>query len=1320
MTRWQEVLHPPQFSGYQNVQPAHTSSRAEGIVRKAIFRTEVIVIMWRRHFFHELLILVICATILPAASGQSVTLSMSSINFGNVVVGTTSAVSKVTLTNSGTAALNMTGISASASFGETNNCVSPLAPKGHCLLSVTFSPTALGLTSGTLTISDNAGSGTQSVSLKGFGVVAATLLPTSFSFGSIVVGVTSTPQTATLTNNQSVPLNISSIAASSPFAVSASACGAQVLAKGTCKISVTFTPAALGTQAGKLTVNDDALNSPAQSVNLSGTGSVAVTLSPTSFSFGSIVIGVTSAPQTATLTNNQNVPLNISSIAASGPFAVNSNTCGAQVLAKNACKISVTFTPATLGTQTGQLTINDDGVNSPTQSVSLSGNGLAAKLVSVAISPGGASLPLGTKQQFKAVGSYNNNTTQDLTNSATWSSSAVAVATIGNLTGTKGLATSLAQGSTTITAKVTSSGATFTSSASLTVTPPALVSITVSPANQSVAAGGNLQFTANGAYTNGTSADITSTASWSSSDPTVATVTGAGSFHAVAQGTVTVTAVSGTISGTAGVTVTPKTLSSIAVTPSSPTIQIAGSQQFTAVGTYSDTSTADLTASASWASTNPAVATVSAGLAQGVATGMTVVSAMSGGVSGSTNLTVAPRSLVSISVTPGNATINNGATQQYTATGTYSDGSTADITSTSTWASTNFSSATIDSTGLASSIAAGGTTISAVSGSISGSTGLTVSTTSACQNANSIDMNLLVVTNGMVEADYPAITTTLNYLGTPYTVFDMNANPAGITSSFLYSGCHAFFQGVILANGGYIYTLPGANLLASFESIFGIRQVNWFTYPGSDFGFNFPTGTQNPTATPYNATFTSGAQSVFPYATQTTPVPITYATIYQATAQSGTNITPLLTDAAGNSLAIIEDFGQGRQYLTLTFDSNQYLTHNLVLSYGLVNWVTQGLFIGEKHIYFTPQEDDWGIDDHQWQATTPCGTPSDDNSLPHFRIAAADANAFVAWQNTLQTNPMFSQFKLYNAFNGFGFTTGAYTPDDLTPWTSNTANSVHFGWINHTFNHTNMNQNSIALDSSEISQNVSMAATMGFINFNPANMVTPDISGLNDANFLQAAVNNGVKYLVTDTSRTAPNNGPGPGFNLPIVNSIQPTITEIPRRPNNLFFNVGDPGGWVQEYDCIYTGHPPYGTFDYQHILDNIAQSFVAQMLQGDADPEMFHQTNLAAYDNVHVHSVLSDLLDDTFTQYQSYFNLPVKSVDEDQLGQFMLNNLALKNSVRATVNNSAARTITITVQNAATVPVTGLQSAGAESYGGQSISHIPLTAGQTVTVQAP
>jgi hypothetical protein len=103
------------------------------------------------------------------------------------------------------------------------------------------------------------------------------------------------------------------------------------------------------------------------------------------------------------------------------------------------------------------------------------------------------------------------------------------------------------------------------------------------------------------------------------------------------------------------------------------------------------------------------------------------ISAASGTISGTTNLTVTAPTLVSIAVTPANPSIAKNGTQQFTATGTYSDNSTQNLTSSVTWSSANTSVATISKTGLASGRAQGNTTIRAASGSISGSTTLTVS-----------------------------------------------------------------------------------------------------------------------------------------------------------------------------------------------------------------------------------------------------------------------------------------------------------------------------------------------------------------------------------------------------------------------------------------------------------------------------------------------------------------------------------------------------------------------------------------------------------------
>jgi 6-phosphogluconolactonase (cycloisomerase 2 family) len=364
------------------------------------------------------------------------------------------------------------------------------------------------------------------------------------------------------------------------------------------------------------------------------------------------------------------------------------------------------------GTATIMATL---GTVSGTSTVTVS----PAALVSIAVTPANPSVAKGTPQQFTATGTYTDNSTANITTTATWTSSATSVATISSA----GTAATVATGSTTIQVAVGS----INGSTVLTVTPQALVSIAVTPANPSVAKGTPQQFTATGTYSDNSTANITTTATWSSSATSVATISSTGAAATLTAGSTTIQAAVGSINGSTVLTVTPPALVSIAVTPANPSIAKGTPQQFTATGTYSDNSTANITSTATWSSSATSVATISsAGTAATLATGSTTIQAAVGSVNGSTVLTVNPPALVSIAVTPSNPSVAKGTPQQFTATGTYSDNSTANITSTATWSSSATSVATIGSTGAAATLATGSTTIQAVVGSISGSTVLTV------------------------------------------------------------------------------------------------------------------------------------------------------------------------------------------------------------------------------------------------------------------------------------------------------------------------------------------------------------------------------------------------------------------------------------------------------------------------------------------------------------------------------------------------------------------------------------------------------------------
>lgn len=254
-------------------------------------------------------------------------------------------------------------------------------------------------------------------------------------------------------------------------------------------------------------------------------------------------------------------------------------------------------------------------------------------LVSIALVPTSPSITKGATQQFSATGTYSDNTTKDLTSSVTWNSATTSVATISS----GGLVTGVGVGESVISATSESVNAKTT----ITITAANLVSIAVTPMNPSIAKGLTQQFTATATYSDNTTKDITSSATWSSGNTAAATITTNGLASAVGIGTSAITATSGTISGNTSLTVTVAKLVSIVIKPADTTISQGVSQQFRAIGTYTDNTTNDITSSVTWNSTTTATATISTiGLAYAAGIGTSKISATSESISANTTLTV--------------------------------------------------------------------------------------------------------------------------------------------------------------------------------------------------------------------------------------------------------------------------------------------------------------------------------------------------------------------------------------------------------------------------------------------------------------------------------------------------------------------------------------------------------------------------------------------------------------------------------------------------------------------------------------------------------
>jgi hypothetical protein len=420
---------------------------------------------------------------------------------------------------------------------------------------------------------------------------------------------------------------------------------------------------------------------------------------------------------------SQDISALVSWASSAAAIAVIHSSSGAQHGLATGQSAGATQISATLGTVSAETTLT---VN-------------AATLSSIVVTPLVSTVTAGLSRQFVATANYSDGSSFDVSRSVVWASADTQIAIMNpNGAVNSGLATGQAAGAVQITATLGS----VSGSASLTVNNATLTSLVVTPALSSVVTGQNRQFTATGIYSDGSSDNLTSLVTWSSSDNAVALPnanmqSSSGLVEGLSTGTVQIRATLAAVSAEATLTVTAATLSSISVTPVISSVAMGLNRQFVATGIYSDGSALNISQSVIWASANTQTATMNAngnlasGLATGQATGVVQINATLGGISGAATLTVTNASLSSISVTPVNPSVVDGLTRQFNATGIYSDGSTADLTTLANWTSGTIAVASMNASlasnsGLATGLSAGTSLIRASFAGVEGSTTLTV------------------------------------------------------------------------------------------------------------------------------------------------------------------------------------------------------------------------------------------------------------------------------------------------------------------------------------------------------------------------------------------------------------------------------------------------------------------------------------------------------------------------------------------------------------------------------------------------------------------
>ncbi len=614
-------------------------------------------------------------------------------------------------------------------------------------------------------------------------------------------------------------------------------------------------------------------------------------------------------------------------------------------------------------------------------------------------------------------------------------------------------------------------------------------------------------------------------------------------------------------------------------------------------------------------------------------------------------------------------------------------------------------------------------------------------------------MKLLLLSGDGTEGSLRALKSGLDYIGVPYD--SIVASQAPLPK--LAEGGKGLYQGVILATGSLAYQADGVwksalsteawAQLDAYCRDYQVRTVSYYTFPEARYGMQLVSASSEAGVA---VEFAPGAADAFPYLNRTNALPLSGAYLYQAKPVQGPGevTTPVLT-VNGLVSGVVHGKPDGRQTLALTMDHNPSLRHSMAMVYGVVNWVSKGVFLGEQRAYLTPQNDDLFLANRLFVFTIDACRPSEfvvDQSVPELavcpalRVSGADIRGLREWQAKWNAIEQMRDFRVTMAYNGFGTVPkpGAAADDSLVA--ESIAGKDDFFWLSHTYDHKNLDCmgrdgagrcRGVNADEAlfELAENFKSADALG-LPVDRLSMVTPGLSGLRIDAFLATAAAQGIRYLVSDASRpewlpAAPNTA--------VRVDTAPPIHIVPRHATSLFFHTASgyaavDGSEPDAYNFLYgpngvnrlggvqDGQPFFAEEQsYDAILNRESDTLLSYMLRGDFYPLMFHQANFWRYDGQH--SLYSDLMDRTLEKFMRISAMPVLSLPQSEIGRRAEERLAyLASGVQATLE--AGGTIAFEATAATVVPVTGICPGECESYGGQRIARVAVDAGRTVRVQ--
>ncbi|WBB80492.1 hypothetical protein O7606_03655 [Micromonospora sp. WMMD882] len=616
-----------------------------------------------------------------------------------------------------------------------------------------------------------------------------------------------------------------------------------------------------------------------------------------------------------------------------------------------------------------------------------------------------------------------------------------------------------------------------------------------------------------------------------------------------------------------------------------------------------------------------------------------------------------------------------------------------------------------------------------------------------------VALRALIVATNTADFGVATLTTTLDRVGAHYDIV-YTATQSITASSLVRPDGVGKYNAILLTNsmqmyehnGNYLSGLTSTewNTLWAYERNFQVRQAALYTSYGTwpeDYCLT-SNGEGGVGDTPLPVSLTTAGAGVFDYLNSAAQIPVVQSYVYRTSIRSGCAATPLMTNGS-DVLAVTTTSTDGRERIALTFTSNQYLLHSDLLVYGLVRWASKGLWFGEQKHHLNVDIDDWfNTSDHYKEDGTV-------EYAPGFQVSGHDTVNLDAKQTALRAAyPLASNFTFTIAFNGSDidpFAGDQCSPNgDATTLTATTkCLKNNFRWINHTFNHPELNSTNYATSYAEIDDNRTAGDSIG-LSFPDSVLKTPEYSGLgvynddpdNDTGpptdhglegsntaLLDAAEDLGVTTMAGNMSFGS--HKPA-DFNAARVHPLNSAIAVVPCWPTNIAYHTTTPAEQTVFYNSFYgpNGLFPYWPTDrtYAQLLDYEAGVGLQHVASGSIYAHTFHIANVRDYGSGD--TLITDWVEAVLEKYTSLYSVPLLNSQWTDVAAYTLARNAHFAALDAGVDAVYDRTlgtIAVTSPAAGSVRLGGVTTTttGATSYGTDVTVPVTLAANTTVTLNA-